>query len=354
MAHNLPRLRSQGYSAEVLRQLSHSRVASSNSTYESKWKLFASFCSSRSIDPFTASSPIVADFLLWLAQNRNTSVSTLAGYRSALGQVLRLTTGFDPGTCPILAQLMKSFKRTQPIPARRIPTWDISLILSVLTDQDLTNESLSLHLLTAKTAFLLALASGERRHALAALQFPPSFDTEGMVLQFASEYIPKSYFVRKNTTLIKPIRIPYVSDDSYAQVCPCRTTQFYLHAVANVRRSVQTTLLVPHNLSKGNNVTPQGVSRYIIKLIHFCYEKAGAQMPDCRAHDVRKIAASLRALTGESLSDVLDAGQWSSPYTFLKHYFVSIDSAESDSVARPTQFIAAKQKLSISFQAQQQ
>ena len=256
VAHQLPRLRSQGYSSDVLSQLSHSRVTSSNATYESKWKLFAAYCHDHSLDPFTASSPVVADFMLWLAQTRQASVSTLAGYRSALGQVLRLTTGFDPGTCPILAQLMQSFKRTQPAPAKRIPTWDISLVLSVLCDADLANESLSLHILTAKTIFLLALASGERRHALASLQNNPSFDAEGMVLQFAREYIPKSYFVRKNITSIKPLRIPYVSDDSYAQVCPCRTTQFYLHAVAGVRRSVSSTLFVSHNSSKQGNITP--------------------------------------------------------------------------------------------------
>ena len=353
MAHQLPRLRSQGYSSDVLSQLTHSRVTSSNATYESKWKLFAAYCHDHSLDPFTASSPVVADFMLWLAHTRQASVSTLAGYRSALGQVLRLTTGFDPGTCPILAQLMKSFKRTQPAPAKRIPTWDISLVLSVLCDADLANESLSLHILTAKTIFLLALASGERRHALASLQNNPSFDAEGMVLQFAREYIPKSYFVRKNITSIKPLRIPYVSDDSYAQVCPCRTTQFYLHAVAGVRRSVSSTLFVSHNLSKQGNITPQGISRYIIKLVQFCYEKTGAQMPDCRAHDVRKIAASLRTLTGESLTDVLEAGQWSSPYTFLKHYFVSVGQAESSSVVRPIQIIAAKQQISFCLQAPQ-
>ena len=353
VAHQLPRLTAQGYSAEVLSQLSHSRVSSSNQTYESKWKLFASYCSRHSLDPFTATLPVVADFMLWLANSRHASVSTLAGYRAALGQVLRLTTGFDPGSCPILAQLMKSFKRTQPVPAKRIPTWDISLVLSVLCDQDLSNESLSLHLLTAKTIFLLALASGERRHAIAAFQNNPTFDAEGMVIHFAREYVPKSYYVRKNTTTIKPLHIPYVSDDSYVQVCPCRTTQFYLHAVADVRRSVQTTLFVSHNLSKHGNITPQGISRYIIKLIHFCYEKAGAQMPDCRAHDVRKIAASLRALTGESLSDVLEAGHWSSPYTFLKHYFVSVGRHETNSVTRPIQIVAAKQNISLSFQAQQ-
>ena len=173
VVHNLPRLRAAGLSSPVLRQLSASRVASTNNTYESKWKLFASFCQERGVDPFVASPAKVADFLVHVAHKNAASTSTLAGYRSAIGNVLRLTTGYDPGSCPLLSQLMKSFKGTQPIPSRRIPVWDISLVLRVLNSEVAENEKLSLRLLTAKTVFLVALASGDRCSALAALKSPP-------------------------------------------------------------------------------------------------------------------------------------------------------------------------------------
>ena len=130
--HQLPRLTTQGYSRDVLSQLSLSRVASSNRTYESKWELFASYCSSRDIDPFGARPAQVADFLFWVARTRKASLATLAGYRAALGHVLRLTTGYCPGSCPVLRQLMQSFKRTQPLPSNRIPSWDINLVLDPL------------------------------------------------------------------------------------------------------------------------------------------------------------------------------------------------------------------------------
>ena len=122
----LPRLTTQGYSVDVLNQLPLSRVASLNKINESKWKLFASFCTSRDLDPFSASPAVVADFLLWVARTRRAS-PTLAGYRSALGHVLRLTTGYCPGECRVLRQLMQSFKRTQPLPSTRIPSWDVIL-----------------------------------------------------------------------------------------------------------------------------------------------------------------------------------------------------------------------------------
>ena len=91
------------YSSSVLQQLSRSRLPSSNRTYESKWRLFEVFCSDLSADAFAASPALVADFFLWLATTRSASYSTIAGYRSAIGYVLRLTTGYSPGTCPVLA-----------------------------------------------------------------------------------------------------------------------------------------------------------------------------------------------------------------------------------------------------------
>ena len=119
--YQLPRMRQLGYSTPVLNQLFFSRLPTSNQTYETKWRLLEKLCRKRSVDAFTASPTVFADFLLWLASARSASYSTPAGYRSALGHVLCLSTGYCPRTCPVLSQLIQSFKRTQPRPCRRIP-----------------------------------------------------------------------------------------------------------------------------------------------------------------------------------------------------------------------------------------
>ena len=271
-------MRELGYSTSVLNQLSLSRLPASNRTYESKWRLFESFCRKREVDAFSASPALVADFLLWVASTRSASYSTLAGYRSALGHVLRLSTGYCPGTCPVLSQLMQSFKRTQPRPSSRVPQWDINLVLSVLCEDRFADDHLSLDILTAKTVFLLALASGERRGALAALAYPPQFDESHMSISYLRDFIPKSYFVRKNVTSLSPIRIPFVSEDSCVQVCPCRTTLFYLDVVA-ARRAVHSKTLFLHHAENPRPLTPQAVARYIIKLVQWTYEQAGASPP---------------------------------------------------------------------------
>ena len=343
----MPRLRQLGYSQAVLSQLSRSRLASSNATYESRWRLFAAYCASRSRDPFFASPALVADFLLHVAESRRASYSTLAGYRSAIGHVLRLVTDFDPSTCPILSQLMRSFRRSQPVTARRIPQWDFTLVLAVLCRKECRDALLPLPILTAKTVFLLALSSGERRHALAALAFPPSFAEDSVLLPFNEDYIPKSYFLRRNLSRIGPLSIPMCPNPDLLQVCPVRTLRFYLDAVASRRASTQTSLIIPHDLNSVLNISVQSVGRYIVRLVRFCYAVDGQLRPQCHGHDVRKIAASLRALTSVSLDDVLEAGQWSSPSTFLQYYRVPFAPRRRTSLDRWCGLSVAKTVFSL-------
>ena len=145
--NSLQRLADRGYSSAVLNQLHRSRVHSTNLTYESKWKLFSAFCSRQNIDPFNASSPVVANFLTDIAKDRSLSFSTLAGYRSAISRALLLTTGEDLSVCPVLNQLMQSFKRSQPLPVKRIPSWNFQIVfdhlLSVDSDRVISRPSLT-------------------------------------------------------------------------------------------------------------------------------------------------------------------------------------------------------------------
>ena len=74
--------------------------------------MFSQFASNRGLGPFYGSPALVANFLLFVVKTRKGTSHTTYGYRAAIGQVLPLTTGFDPGRCQILAQLFQSFKRT--------------------------------------------------------------------------------------------------------------------------------------------------------------------------------------------------------------------------------------------------
>ena len=103
----------------------------------------------------------IADFLLYLFQDRKLQPGTIDGYRSAIADKL--------GNSPInvskdenLTHLLDSFHRDGPKGRRGIPSWNLSLVLHQLTKapfEPLKETSLK-HF---KTVFLLAPGSGKRR-----------------------------------------------------------------------------------------------------------------------------------------------------------------------------------------------
>ena len=66
-----------------------------------------------------------------------------------------------------------------------------------------------------KTVFLLALASGDRKSALAALSRSNIRILGDMiVVPYVDRYVPKSYFVKRNTTKIRELKLPFIADSS--------------------------------------------------------------------------------------------------------------------------------------------
>ena len=105
----------------------------------------------------------IADFLLYLFQDRKLQPGTIDGYRSAIADKL--------GNIPInvskdenLTRLLDSFHKDRPKGRRGIPSWNLSLVLHQLTKAPFEPlKEASLKHLTFKTVFLLALGSGKRR-----------------------------------------------------------------------------------------------------------------------------------------------------------------------------------------------
>ena len=59
-----------------------------------------------------------------------------------------------------------------------------------------------------------------------------------MIVYYDSKFVPKSYFVRKNVSRVSPLRVPYLDQQEFVQVCPCVTTEFYLCKTRELRSSV--------------------------------------------------------------------------------------------------------------------
>ncbi len=131
--------------------------------YETRWKNFVGWCESHEIVPDSASIPQVADFLLWLFRE-NKSVSTIKGHRTAIAKVLLLQNNVDISNDLVLSDLISSFEHERPRAVVEFPKWNLSLVLQTLCKKPFEPLHLaSTKLLSYKTVFLLALASGARR-----------------------------------------------------------------------------------------------------------------------------------------------------------------------------------------------
>ena len=325
--------------------LSKARAASTNKVYDGKWSLFKEFCAARGHSPELADSPLVADFLIHLFHSRKLTARTIATYRSAIGNVLRFTTSYDPGEDRVLTLLLKGFERQRKPLDRRVPSWDLGLVLRYLAQPQHANAKLDLHTLTAKAVFLLSLASAGRCQSLAALENRLTVVSEDpLVIQipYHSSYVPKQFYRTKVRQPILPFRLTALPSGENDALCPVETIFHYQQRVAARRGVGQSSLFIPHPVGKVGRMHPAAVGRYVVKLILSAYETMGMFPPKgVRAHDVRGVATSLRALTGIPLAEVLAAGQWSSSLTFARFYLKEFPPSQIRSIRRAPTFMAA-------------
>ena len=122
-------IKEQGFSEAVAAQIER---GSTRSVYEAKWAIFTKWCLSNQVDFRAPPIKSVANFCMYLFQDRKLQPSTIHGYRSAIADKL--------GNSPInvskdenLTRLLDSFQRDRPKGWRGIPSWNLSLVLHQLT-----------------------------------------------------------------------------------------------------------------------------------------------------------------------------------------------------------------------------
>ena len=153
-------IKEQGFSETVAARIEAPQRGSARSVYEAKWTIFTKWCLSDQGDIRAPSLKDIADFFLYLFQDRKLQLGTIDGYRSAIADKF--------GNSPInvsedenLTRLLDSFYRDRPKVWRGIPSWNHSLVLHQLTKAPFEPfKEASLKHLTFKTVFLLALGSG--------------------------------------------------------------------------------------------------------------------------------------------------------------------------------------------------
>ena len=187
----------------------------------------------------------------------------------------------------------------------------------------------SLHHLTLKAAFLVAIASGHRVSTLNALSVDPGhirWEPQGVRL------VPRPDFIAKNQTHSSPlVEVFLPSIASFSSVaddklwCPVRALRWYLDRVKTKRCA--SSLFVTH-IEPFKAASKSTIARWLVE----CIRAAGpeALVADrIRAHDTRSISTSWALFHGASLKEIQAAAYWSSPNTFIACYLKDVPRGEA-------------------------
>ena len=151
-------LRQDGFSDRAAKRISSSVRKSTGAIYDSKWNI-CSWCRSKEIDPLTVTVQQLAEFLVYLFEDKDFSPFTFKGYRSALSRTIALSGGPDFGKNEFLSLMVKNFCLERPRQRRLVPSWNLALVLRTLQFPPFEPLSLaSFKFLTLKCCFFISFS----------------------------------------------------------------------------------------------------------------------------------------------------------------------------------------------------
>ena len=127
-------LREAKFSRETADRIAAPQVPSTKYVYDGKWSIFCAWCGGQEADPFTASIPLIADFLTHFLPGQTASFrysGRLFSHNCLCLQTHR-PLDVDVGNDPALTTLLAIFSRECPKTCRFLPQWDLSLVLMAL------------------------------------------------------------------------------------------------------------------------------------------------------------------------------------------------------------------------------
>jgi hypothetical protein len=74
----------------------------------------------------------LAEFFLYLFEDKGYTPSTIKGYRSAIAKTIHLSGGSDFGSDEFLSLMFKNFCFERPKQRCLVPTWDLGIVLKAL------------------------------------------------------------------------------------------------------------------------------------------------------------------------------------------------------------------------------
>ena len=198
----------------------------------------------------------------------------------------------------------------------------------------------SLKILTFKTVFLMALASGKRRgevHAwtFSSLRHKPHW--KEVTISPSPAFLAKNQLASEGPDLIRPVVIPALkpflssdlSDDM--TLCPIRALRYYLDRTST-RRKGKNLLFISFKEGFDKDIQRSTISSWIKQTVALAYQSSDSMSEHAhvKAHDLRSMSASVAFKGGVSLEQVLGSCYWKSHNTFTTFYLKDVAWQSTD------------------------
>ena len=300
------------YGEDVGKRLVTAVRTSTSDNYERCWKVFQNFLREKQ---FKSLGPeVVLTFLEFLFAEKHLAPKTISGYKAAIAEPLEIAFKMEIPD-ETVSRLLRAQFLAKPLVRKRIPEWDVTVVLRRLAMPDFHSETSSIENLLTKTMFLVALATGNRAGELAAIDRKAvSFNSGRGRLQLP---VKPNFFYKNQTMNRSPPNIEITKfDDVEPQLCPVACVQHYIQ---RTQGCAEGDALFLHPVSNRNLQRPS----MALKLTKMIQEACPGSIP--LMHDIRKQAASIAWTRGLSPGEIVNSVFWSSSNVFIKHYLFRVN-----------------------------
>ncbi|KAK0136621.1 hypothetical protein N1851_027194 [Merluccius polli] len=263
------------------------------------------------------------------------SASTLRVYVAAISSRHIKVDSQTVGSHSLVTRFLKGAQQRNPPRAVRVPSWDLPLVLGALRLPLFEPlDQAPLKWLSAKIAFLLAIASAKRASELHALSVSEqcirwNSDGTGVALWPNPSFFPKRLPSAHYNQVIElaaygPSHPPDEEASSAELLCPVRALRCYIQKTAGFRQS-DGLFVCYGGLRKGQALSRQRLSKWVVEVIEEAYKSRGLPLLlNIRGHSTRSVSTSWAALRGVPLSEICAAASWASACTFARFYRVNV------------------------------
>ena len=313
------KLQETGISETAATLITNSRRSGSLSGYESAWRKWSSWCSSRQVDPFHCDLTFILNFLAD-SYKEGLAYNTINVYRSTISAYHDPIEGRPVGTHPNVCKLLAGVFNNRPPQPRYTFVWDVETVLVYLNSLG-SNENLSLKILSYKLVMLLALTSASRTSAI-------QFLSKTYMSRFPDRYV--FYFNKLHKSWRRgkpPPKVDYVAFPENKTLCVVKCLDDYLNRTSALRKAPAQEQLLLATIQPHGPVVRSTISGWIVNHLRL----AGIDTNTFKAHSTRSASSSKAKVGGASIQDILSRGAWSTKSsTWQRFYHKEIISPEQN------------------------